>query len=103
MSFELNHPIIIFVCKDGTVTYERLGKPAFNRVALPVHSVDTVEEAETIQVALCRRQHINHPKTGKAWYTLTNFGGTLEELGDVAAQMQAQSARIKARAVTRAV
>jgi len=99
VSFELNHPIILFVCKDGTVTYDRLLKPAFRKGITPVHSVDTVEEAEAIQVALCHRQHVNHPNTGKPWYTLTTFSGGIEQLGEIAAKMQEQSARIKERAM----
>jgi hypothetical protein len=97
MSFELNHPIIIFVSKDGTVTFKRLSKPTFHNDSMPAHSVDTMEEAQAIQAALCRQQ--DDPVTGKTAYALTDFGGTIEDLGEVAAQMREQSARYRAQAI----
>lgn len=99
VAFKLDRPIILFVCKDGTVTFKPSGQPPFNGVALPVHSVDTPAEAVQVQVTLCRRQHEQHPKLGKEpWYTLTNFDGEIDSLAKVAQQMQAVTARIKKNA-----
>ena len=52
---DLARTYLIFVCKDGTVTY----RP--NGVALPGHSVDSIDEAGHIQLVLCRRQYRSRP------------------------------------------
>lgn len=68
-------PIMIHVCKDGTVTYRRPGEAVFNGVALAVFSVNTPEQAEAIQVRFCRRQYVDHPQMpGKIWYRLSRLG-----------------------------
>jgi hypothetical protein len=86
---DLTRKIRIDVCKDGTVTYVPRGEPPFNGAALPVHSVDTVEEAQQIQVTLCRCQYVEHPlMPGKPWYKLTQFDGGIEGLEAVGRQMQ---------------
>ena len=98
IELELDRAFIIFVCKDGTVTFKPKGQPPFNGIALPVHSVDTIAEAVQVQVTLCRKQYTSHPKLGKEpWYTLTNFDGEIDSLAKVAQQMQAVSAKIRAR------
>ena len=82
-------PIMLHVCKDGTVTYrdKRKREKVFNGVALPVLSVDTVEEAERIQVRFCRLQYGRHPhpRGPERWYTLTQFAGEIEDLDRVMA------------------
>ena len=53
---------MIHVCKDGTVTYRDTvtHEKVFNGRALPVFSVDTVEEAKAIQIRFCKRQYGSH-------------------------------------------
>jgi hypothetical protein len=77
---------MIHVCKDGTVTYrDTVAKEkVFNGRALPVFSVDTIEDAKSIQVRFCRLQYVNHPlMPGKPWYKLNEFSGKLEDLDRV--------------------
>lgn len=83
-------PIMIHVCKDGTVSWrdKRTKQKVFNGVALPAFSVNTIEEARELQIRFCRRQYSSHPlakpNTGTdAWYVLTNWNGTLEDLDRV--------------------
>ena len=84
-----SRPILLHVCTDGTVTYRDKTKKekVFNGVALPVFSVDTVEEAQRIQTRFCRLQYGKHPhKNGpEKWYTLTVFSGELDDLDRVMA------------------
>lgn len=91
-----DRPIMIHVCKDGTVSYrdKRTKTKVFNGRALPVFSVDTVEQAEQIQIRFCRLQYGSHPEakpnTGTdKWYTLTVFSGELEDLDRVTAEFVA--------------
>jgi hypothetical protein len=86
---DLSRTYLIFVCKDGTVTYGPKGTPPFNGVALPVHSVDSIDEARQVQVALCRRQYVSHPDMpGQPWYVLSKFSGNTGDLPRVAEEMQ---------------
>jgi hypothetical protein len=82
--------IMLHVCKDGTLTYRDKTKrePVFNGVALPVFSVDTIEEAKRIQTRFCRLQYGKHPhsKGPEQWYTLTQFSGELDDLDRVMAE-----------------
>lgn len=91
--YNFDRPIVLHVCKDGTVSYrdKRKKTKVFNGAALPVFSVDTVDEAEQIQVRFCRLQWGPHPEakpnTGtETWYRLTDFSGELEDLDRVAKQ-----------------
>lgn len=77
---------MIHVCADGTVTYRDTvtKEKVFNGVALPVFSVDTVEEAKVIQTRFCKLQYGSHPLTpGKPWYKVFPFSGELEDLDRV--------------------
>lgn len=77
---------MLHVCKDGTVTYRdtAVGEKVFNGRALPVFSVDTVEEAKQIQIRFCRLQYGSHPlMPGRPWYKLNEFSGELEDLDRV--------------------
>lgn len=82
-------PIMLHVCKDGTVSIrdKTKGEKVFNDVALPVFSVDTVEDAKQIQVHFCRLQYGRHPhpKGPRSWYTLTQFSGEIDDLDRVMA------------------
>lgn len=78
---DMNRPVKIHVCKDGTITYRRAGKPVFNNRALPFFSVNTEEEAQTLQVLLCSSQYEEHPDLpGQTWYRHWQFGGELEDI-----------------------
>lgn len=77
---------MIHVCKDGTVTYRDAvaREKVFNGRALPVFSVDTVEEAKAIQTRFCKLQYGSHPlMPGKPWYKVFPFSGELEDLDRV--------------------
>lgn len=78
---DLSRPVMIHICKDGTISYRQMGERIFNGVALPVFSVDTVEEAHSLQVLCGAAQWEEHPKMpGKTWYRLSSprFPHTLE-------------------------
>lgn len=97
-------PIMLHVCKDGTVTYRDKSKrePVFNGVALPVFSVDTVDEAARIQVRFCRKMYQSHPlMPGKPWYILTTFDGDVDDLDRVTAEFASFYASMTGRAVDR--
>lgn len=72
----LSRRVLIHVCKDGTFTYRIPPAPVFNGLALPVYSVDTEDEAQALQVRLCRLQRTQHPqmRKGEPWYTLSTLG-----------------------------
>lgn len=79
---------MIHVCKDGTITYRdtETGEKVFNGRALPVFSVDTIEEAKAIQTRFCRLQYNSHPlMPGEPWYKLNEFSSELEDLDRVRA------------------
>ena len=81
-------PVIIHCCKDGTITYRRVGQPTFNGAALPVYSVKTEEEAKALQIILCRFQYQEHPlMPGQNWYVLNEFSGEVEDLERVGDKM----------------
>lgn len=82
----LDRPVLIDCCKDGTITYRRKGSPSFNGAALPVFSVDTEDEARYLQVLICKAQYNEHPlKPGETWYRLSDFSGEVEDLAEVTA------------------
>lgn len=71
---DLSRPIVVHVCKDGTISYRRAGEPVFNGRALPVFSVNTEDEAMGIQVRFGRLQRVDHPlMPGKPWYVLSRL------------------------------
>ncbi len=82
-----DRPIMIHVCKDGTVTYRKRGEPVFNGVALPVFSVETVEEAKQLQVRFCRLMYGRHPdpRGPENWYRLNQGEVELDDLDRVMA------------------
>lgn len=71
----LDRPVLLHVCKDGTVSYRTRAEPVFNGKALPVFSVNSVDEAQAIQVRFCRRGYGPHPQMpGRVWYKLSRLG-----------------------------
>lgn len=82
--YEVYRPMLIHLCKDGTITYRRQGQPVFNGVALPVYSVDTEAQAKAVQVRFGRRQYGEHDLLpGQPWYRWTDFSGDVDALDDV--------------------
>lgn len=76
---DLSRPIIIHVCKDGTISYRRRTEPVFNGRALPVFSVDTEQQAQDIQLRFGRLQHRAHRQMpGKSWYVLSTLGDGID-------------------------
>lgn len=70
---DLSRPVMIHICKDGTISYRQMGERIFNGVALPVFSVDTVEEAQALQILCGAAQYTEHPQMpGKTWYKLSS-------------------------------
>lgn len=88
--------IIIHICADGTFTHRRKGEPTFNGAALPVFSVDTIEEVEKIRVMTCVLQHGEHPLLpGQPWYAIRPFGGELEDLYEAGDKIEAAFMKLK--------
>lgn len=86
----LDRPVVIHVCKDGTITYRRQGQPTFNNVALPVYSVATEAQAQAVQVRFGRRQYGEHDRLpGQPWYRWTDFSGDVDALDDVSKAIHA--------------
>lgn len=108
--------VVLDMCKDGTLTYRHRTMPSFNGVALPVFSVDTVEQAKEAQVLFCRKQYVAHPQLpGQPWYRWTDFDGEVSSLEQVSKRLaewrllswarwaQVHSQRDRARAFIRKV
>lgn len=83
---DLGRAVLIDICKDGSVSFRRRNSNdrRLNDAALPVFSVDTVEQARDLQVLFCTRQHEPHPFDGRAWYVLPYFSGNISDLAEVA-------------------
>lgn len=80
----LIRPVLVDICKDGTISYRRLGESSFNGVALPVFSVNHEDQARQLQLRFGRLQYEEHPKMpGRPWYRWTDFPGTIIALDDV--------------------
>src|SRR5689334_521905 len=81
---ELTRAVRIYLCKDGTISYRPSTEPSFNGSALPVFSVDTVEQARAVQVRFGRLQYGEHPQLpGRPWYRWTDFSGDVAQLDGV--------------------
>lgn len=63
ITLDESHPINIHLCKDRTLSYRNRveREPVFNGVAVPVLSVRTVEEAESLIFLVGKKQYENHP------------------------------------------
>lgn len=75
---DLSRRFLIDICKDGTISYRdtelRPRPPRLNNSALPVFSVNTLEQAETFQLTFGRRQYAEHPeRKGQPWYRLSRL------------------------------
>jgi hypothetical protein len=81
---DFKRPIVIYICKDGTISYRHKSEPVFNGRALPVFTVDTVDQAKAVQARFGRLQYGEHPQQpGLPWYRWTDFGGEVEDLDGV--------------------
>ena len=85
----LDRKILIDICKDGTISYRERGGYRLNNAALPVFSVDTVEDAKRLQARFCTLQYDRHPdpKGPEQWFVLPGFSGNLNELDVVTARL----------------
>lgn len=105
MSKELDRPVWVFCCKDRTLTYGPAKKPPFNKVAIPVFSVESLEEAEQLVTLVGRKQYEEHPKLrGKPWFKITLDGDLdfkpyldIEDLNAVGEKLKRAYALIKER------
>lgn len=87
---DFSRPVYIHICRDGTISYRRRGEKVFNGVALPVFTVDNVEQAEAAQTRFGRLQYIAHPLLpGKPWYRWTDFSGDVDDLDKVSDAIRA--------------
>jgi hypothetical protein len=74
---EISRAVVLYCCKDGTISYEprnamgAVAKP-FNGVALPVYSVESVEEAKMLQTLCCSLSPVPDKRLpGGQRYTIT--------------------------------
>ena len=71
MKINLDREVLIDICRDGTISYRERSTKAkpLNGAALPVFSVDTVNEAIAIQVRFGAKQYGPHPnQPGRDWH-----------------------------------
>lgn len=82
IAIDYDRPVLLHVCKDGTITFRRAGQPVFNGVALPFFSVNSEDEARDMQVMMCALQHGPHPDLpeGEPWYRRWQFSGELDDI-----------------------
>ena len=86
----LEKKILIHVCKDRTLSYRNRLQPIFNGVAIPIYSVDSVDEARSLIRLVSKAQYEEHPLIpGDTWYKIDMGIGVvyldedLHQLGDV--------------------
>lgn len=81
--------VFIHICADGTISYRKQHEKVFNRLALPVFSVDTEEQAQEIQTLFGRKQYVAHPQLpGQPWYRWTDFTGNVDDLDAITERIQ---------------
>lgn len=67
----LKRTILIHCCKDRTLTYRNRRQPIFNNVAIPVFSVNNVEEARSLIRMVSNLQYEEHPlNPGDDWFRI---------------------------------
>ncbi len=76
MKEHLSRAILIDVCKDKTLSYRIRKKLPFNKVAIPVFSVNTFEEARRLILLVGRKQYDPHPQlpADQPWFKVTLDG-----------------------------
>lgn len=104
---DLSREIKIHVCKDRTLSYRNRLQPIFNKVALPVFSVNNVDEARELIPLVSNRQYEEHPLIpGDTWWKI-DLGPTkhfleVEDLPLVTEKLQkAYSSMLAARFETK--
>lgn len=66
-----DHPIVVDVCKDRTLSVRYRQDPPFNGVAIPVMSAKNQSEAKSIVELVGTLQYEEHPLlSGQKWYKL---------------------------------
>lgn len=58
MKHHLNRQVLIHCCKDKTLSYRTRDEPIFNGVAIPVFSVDSKAEADSLLLLVGRLQYV---------------------------------------------
>lgn len=72
--------IMIHCCKDRTLSYRNRLQPIFNGAALPVFSVNNVDEARSLISMVSNRQYEEHPLwPGDVWWKI-DLGPSFHEL-----------------------
>ena len=85
-SMAFSRPIMIDISKDGTVSIRQRKAKSLAGTAIPVFSVDTVEEAMRLLTYLCTEQTGVHPwMPGERWYVFDDFTG-VEDLPQITQQ-----------------
>lgn len=97
----LDKTILIHVCKDRTLTYRNRLQPIFNGVAIPIYSVDTVDQARELIRLVSKAQWVEHPlNPGDVWYKIdlgfdvTYLDDDLHQLKDVQEKLQSAHERL---------
>lgn len=82
-----SRPIKIHCCKDRTLTYRNKLQPIFNKVALPVFSVNSVDEARQLIALVSNRQYDEHPlNPGDTWWKI-DMGPNIHLFDDPVTQL----------------
>jgi hypothetical protein len=84
----LDRDIIIFISKDGTITSAVRGIVPLER-AMPVYSVNNVEEVRRLQIYLCQQQEDSHPLLpGQPWFVYP-WDGDVTDIDSVTDEIDA--------------
>lgn len=101
---DLDRKILIHVCKDRTLTYRNRLQPIFNGVAIPIFSVDSVDEARMLIRTVSVAQYEEHPQApGDTWYKISlgadvvYLDDDLHQLDDVKEKLRDAYEYMKAR------
>lgn len=79
---DLGRPVLLHICKDGTISYRRHHEKVFNGRALPVFSVNDEDMARSFQIRFGRLMPVEHPLLpGKPWYKLSSIDGEDVQIG----------------------
>ncbi len=79
MTDYLKKDVRIHICKDGTLSICEPGEKPFNGVALPIYTVDTVKEAQSLITLVGAVQYQEHPlMPGCPWHVMAGFSGEIE-------------------------
>jgi hypothetical protein len=100
---DLDRHVLIHICKDKTLSYRTRKQPIFNKVAIPVFSVNSNKEARSLLMLVGRQQYTEHPlMPGQPWFKMTLPGSLdyqehleLSDLEEVAVRLRERYALIR--------